>query len=128
MATLIDVGTPGPALAGVAGANGGLTGPLANNTTQTTANTIYNLNQITLTAGTWVVTGICGVLSGTEILYLNLAGGGVNSWTVQTSTDAHVSYISAVVKVAGSTPVNLTGKNNGSAVVAHSMMTATQIA
>ena len=128
MATLIDVATPGPALLELAGANSGGVGPLANNTTQTTASTVYLLNQVTLGAWTWVVTGMCGVLSGTETLYLNLSVVGSNYWTVQTANDGFVKYISAVIKLTGSTDVYLNGQNTGSAVVAHSLMTATQIA
>ncbi len=128
MATLIDVGTPGPALAGVAGSNSGLTGPLAQNTTQTTSNTVYNLNSVAITAGTWVVTGICGVLAGTETLYLSTtSAGGTNSWPVQAPTDSYNVYITAVIKVTGSTTIYLNGKNSNPSIVAHSLMLATQI-
>jgi hypothetical protein len=129
MATLINVATPGPALTSLAGSNGGGVGPLANNTTQTTAGTAYQLNSVTLGAGTWVVTGFCGVLSGTETLYLNTAAGtGANGWAVQTAYDSFVRYISAVVKLTGLTTIYLNGQNTSSAVVAHSIMIATQIA
>ena len=128
MATLIDVATPGPALLEQAGTNSGGVGPLANNTTQTTASTVYQLNSVTLGAGTWVVTGMCGVLSGTETLYLNLSVVGSNYWTVQTTEDSFVKYISAVIKLTGSSTVYLNGQNTSAAVVAHSLMIATQIA
>ena len=130
MATLINVATPGPALA-VTDAGGGTPGISGVSVVETTANTVYGLNLISLTAGTWVVTGVVNVQTGsaTQTNYLNLANAtGSNSWPVQITTGEVALKISAVIKISGTTSVYLNGKNTASTITTVSFITATQIA
>jgi hypothetical protein len=130
MATLIDVATPGPALA-VTDAGAGTPGISGTSVVETTANTVYGLNLVSLTAGTWVVTGVVNVQTGsaTQTNYLNLANAtGSNSWPVQITTGEVALKISAVIKISGTTSVYLNGKNTASTITTVSLITATQIA
>ena len=139
-ATLINVATPGPALALSAGGQS-----VAEFGSQTTcgsgiglnmAGTGYNLNSIVLGAGTWVVWGtVWNISSGTytTAVFLNSASGTAsNSWTVanqgsgtNTGTPAAVA---AVIKLAGSTTIYLNATTTLGGKTAIGMMYATQIA
>ena len=120
MATLINVATPGPALAISNGSES--TAPSSVNkfvgaeVLLSFANTAYNLNSVSLGAGTWVVLGM--YLSQQSYgdtpagLYLNSASAvASNSWTtinqgsgVYTGTPL---IVSAVVKLTGTTTIYL---------------------
>ena len=128
MATLIDAGTPGPALS-VAIYDAGGAGITGNTITETTALTVYNLGNVSVTAGTWVVMGIVGVPTGraSQTLYLNTASAvGSNSWPVQAAYNFN-NMVTAVIKVLITTTIYLNGMNTGSAIAATAIMTATQI-
>ncbi len=131
--------TVGPALAISNGSES--TAPVCQNTfvgaavTLSSANTAYNLNSVSLGAGTWVVLGMYLSYSGTPGgLYLNSASAvASNSWTtinqgsgVYTGTPL---IVSAVVKLTGTTTIYLncqspatTGNN------AYGFLVAVQIA
>jgi hypothetical protein len=132
MATLIDVATPRPALA-------------VNKTAQTTVyeiwcdtqvvettiGTVYQLDSISITAGTWVVMGLTAIGNNTQTNYLNLvAATGSNSWPVQataSSTSTNM-MIAAVIKVTGATTIYLNGKNTSGSPTITPAMFAVQIA
>ena len=141
-ATLINVGTPGPALAISNGSES--TNPTTNNmfvgayVHLSSANTAYNLNSVSLGAGTWVVLGMYLSYS-TSVdtpagLYLNSASAvASNSWTtinqgsgVYTGTPLMVS---AVVKLTGTTTIYLNCQSSASAGdYAYGFLVAVQIA
>ena len=120
MATLIDVATPATALAISNGSES--TGANSINNfvgavvTMSSANTAYNLNSVSLGAGTWVVLGMfLSLLISHDTpagLYLNSASAvASNSWTtinqgsgVYTGTPL---IVSAVVKLTGTTTIYL---------------------
>jgi hypothetical protein len=131
MATLIDVATPGPALAGLEVDSTSYAALHAAQTTETTAGTAYQLLSITLTAGTWVVTGVVFVVTpANQTNYLNLSTAtGSNSWPIITAnaTTGDNMIITAVIKVAGMITVYLNGKNTAAAILVSSLLTATRI-
>ena len=130
MATLIDVATPGPALAGLE-SDGSFAAMHCITVTETTGGTAYQLLPITLTAGTWVVTGVVFVITPVnQTNYLNLSTAtGSNSWPVITAnaTSGSNMIITAVIKVSGSTTVYLNGKNTAATISASALLTATRI-
>ena len=132
MATLINVATPGPALAvnKTAQPTSGVLGS-ENLLTQAVAGTVYQLDSISITAGTWVVMGVVLAGNNTQTLYLNLATAtGSNSWPVQataSSTSTNM-VIAAVIKVSSTTTIYLNGKNTSASTSAYPAMFAVQIA
>ena len=131
MATLIDVATPGPALAGLEVDSTSYAAMHAAQAVETTPGTVYQLLPITLTAGTWVVTGVVFVTTpANQTNYLNLSTAtGSNSWPIITAnaTTGDNMIITAVIKVSGSTTVYLNGKNTASTITASALLTATRI-
>jgi hypothetical protein len=132
MATLIDVATPGPALAvtktaqaapGVLAAEG--------QAIETTAGTVYQLDSISISSGTWLIIGVVNVFNNTQTNYLNLASAtGSNSWPVQqtaSSTSTNM-VIAAIMKVTNTTTVYLNGKNTSAYTTYAPAMFAVQIA
>ena len=101
------------------------------------ANTAYNLNSVSLGAGTWVVLGMYLSQSSTgDIpagLYLNSASAvASNSWTtinqgsgVYTGTPLMVG---AVVKLTGTTTIYLNCQSSASGSYAYGFLVAVQIA
>jgi hypothetical protein len=133
MATLIDVATPGPALNLSKTAQAYAASTLYGETpvTETLANTVYQLDSISITAGTWVVVGVTSVLYVTQTNYLNLVTAtGSNSWPVQVTASSATTNmaIAAVIKVTGTTTIYLNGKNTNSGQAAGAAMFAVQIA
>jgi hypothetical protein len=132
MATLIDVATPGPALTLNKTAQAGASGLYSDNSlTETTAGTVYQLDSISITAGTWVVIGItyCGSVNQTN--YLNLVTAtGSNSWPAQATVGGSATnqMIAAVIKVSSTTTIYLNGKNTTSNAFIYPAMFAVQIA
>ena len=137
-ATLLNVGTPGPALAAATGTNTTLKSNAtdsAGGVALTTAGTYYNLNSISLTAGTWAVFGemttggttgtITPALSGTTASGTNLA-------PVQTkaggTAQGNTEYIGAVIKVASTTTVYLNGTASIAGSTGYGTIFAIQIA
>ena len=103
---------------------------------QTLASTAYQLDSISITAGTWVVMGVLtcaepAVQNSTQTNYLNLvAATGSNSWPVQataivTSTNM---VIAAVIKVSSTTTIYLNGMNTSMYATLYPAMFAVQIA
>jgi hypothetical protein len=132
MATLIDVATPGPALNLNKTAQPTLGGlAIESPLTQTVAGTVYQLDSISITAGTWVVMGVVLALENTQTTYLNLVTAtGSNSWPVQataSSTSTNM-VIAAVIKVSSTTTIYLNGKNTGGNPSIYPAMFAVQIA
>jgi hypothetical protein len=132
MATLINVATPGPALA--VNKTAQTAGSVIWNeapVTETTIGTVYQLDSISITAGTWVVMGIVTSQLNTQTNYLNLvAATGSNSWPVQataSSTSTNM-MIAAVIKVTGATTIYLNGKNTSGNPLICPAMFAVQIA
>jgi hypothetical protein len=132
MATLINVATPGPALtvnktAQTAGVLLFGDAPVL----ETTIGTVYQLDSISISAGTWVVMGLTAIQNNTQTNYLNLvAATGSNSWSVQataSSTSTNM-VIAAVIKVTGATTIYLNGKNTGANPTIYPAMFAVQIA
>ncbi len=138
MATLIDVGTPGPALAAATGTSTALKSyatDSAGSISMITAGSYYTLNSISLTAGTWAVFGemttggttgtITPALSGTTASGTNLA-------PVQTkaggTAQGNTEYIGAVIKVAGTTTVYLNGTASITSTIGYGTIFAIQIA
>ena len=120
MATLIDVATPGPARAISNGSES--TAPVTVNkfvgalVALSSANTAYNLNSVSLVAGTWVVLGMYLSYSSTGDtpagLYLNSASAvASNSWpTINQGSGVYNGtplMVSAVIKLTGTTSVYL---------------------
>ena len=116
MATLINVGTPSPALAAATGTNT----TIKSNATDSAgpvgmlASTYYQLNSISLTAGTWAVFGEMTTAAGTITPALSATtASGTNIAPVQTiaggSSSGSTMYIGAVVKVASTTTIYLNG-------------------
>ena len=132
MATLINVATPGPALAVTKTAQIATTAIFCDIPVQeTTAGTVYQLDSISITAGTWVVMGLVAPQTNTQTNYLNLVTAtGSNSWPVQAtaSSTSTSMVITAVIKVTGPTTIYLNGKNTGSNLAIYSAMFAVQIA
>jgi hypothetical protein len=114
MATLLDMGTPTPALAL---ANGGTSTALGDDLTTygasaqvpvTTSPT--NIDSISLTVGTWVVISLVVLGDNAGTAYLSAASAvASNSWPVQTSgsfsTAPFVGVVAAKIKVATTTTV-----------------------
>lgn len=132
IATLLNAATPGPALA--TATNSGATAP---NTAVTNSlnlafgvasgGSVAQVDTISLTAGTWLVTGIYFAQGTFTGVWLNLlTATGSDSWPTQlvTKVAAHVYLKSAVIKVAATTTVFL----NGESTMANAgMLMATQI-
>jgi hypothetical protein len=132
MATLINVATPGPALAVNKTAQiAGTTIWCDTQVVETTIGTVYQLDSISITAGTWVVMGLVLPQNNTQTNYLNLvAATGSNSWPVQataSSTSTNM-MIAAVIKVTGATTIYLNGKNTSGSPTIYPAMFAVQIA
>jgi hypothetical protein len=133
MATLINVATPGPALNLSKTAQAYAASTLYGETpvTEEVANTVYQLDSISIIAGTWVVIGVTSVLYAIQTNYLNLVSAtGSNSWPVQVtanSTSTNMA-IAAVIKVTATTTIYLNGKNTDGAQAAGAAMFAVQIA
>jgi hypothetical protein len=142
MATLIDVATPATALAISNGSEA--TGPNSINhfvglvVMMSSANTAYNLNSVSLGAGTWVVLGMyLSLLISSDTpagLYLNSASAvASNSWTtinqgsgVYTGTPF---IVGAVVKLTGTTTIYLNCQSSAVAGdYAYGFLVAVQIA
>ena len=142
MATLINVATPGPALAISNGSES--TSPNLNHTFVgamvhlSSANTAYNLNSVSLGAGTWVVLGM--YLSNQNSydipagLYLNSASAvASNSWTTINQGSGVYNgtplIVSAVVKLTGTTTIYLNCQSSANAGdYAYGFLVAVQIA
>jgi hypothetical protein len=120
MATLIDVATPGPALATAQGVGGTLLYPNANvkpwgATTETsTPGTYYALNSIALGAGTWSISGVITNALGTYACLLAVAssaGSGTSLGSVvqagAVGTSPYMVSYGAVIKLAAPTTVYL---------------------
>ena len=136
-ANLIQVGTPTPALATARNAG------TFNMTNSTIVTALANmaaagapaaasgvLDSITLTAGTWVVTGFSIVDGAAVTLWLNTVSGTLSdSWPTQarTITTNYFYSKSAVIKVASTTTVYL-NETDASAANSQGFMSATQIA
>ncbi len=142
MATLIDVATPGPALAAAQSTtnntsavyNSVLLLPTAVNLT--TASTYYQLNSISIpNAGTWA---ICGAVFGTAGGYnytpviSRTTANGVAAGPMQTSgsniTFPYITSYGCVVKLTGATTLYLNASASGSGSVAQGLVYAVQIA
>ena len=139
MATLIDVATPGPALALYPGTQntaitspGLLTGPVST----LVASAPINLNSISLGAGTWAVIGVClSWASDTPptAIYLNTASAvASDSWPTQAQGTGGVGAVTplakgAVIKLTGTTTVYLNGYQTAFGG-AYGMIYAVQIA
>jgi hypothetical protein len=132
MATLINVATPGPALA-VNKTAQATPGYLAgeNLLEEPVAGTVYQLDSISITAGTWVVMGVVLAQANTQTNYLNLVTAtGSNSWPVQaTASSVNTNMvIAAVIKVSSTTTIYLNGKNTTAVATLYPAMFAVQIA
>ena len=132
MATLIDVATPGPAL-NLSKTAQTVESLLASDpfVTQTLANTVYQLDSISITAGTWVVMGVLTCGNATQTNYLNLVTAtGSNSWPVQTTASSTTTnmVIAAIVKVSTTTTIYLNGKSTGPTAYVLPTLFAVQIA
>jgi hypothetical protein len=133
-ATLLDVATPEPALTLTLGSTATASSTVefcGTATTMTTANTGYNLNSVSLTAGTWAVIGICGTTaSGTTTPYLcSTSGTKSNSWTVLTSgtgTEPASVTIAAVIKLTTTTTVYLNGSCGTASRTGYGILRAVQ--
>jgi hypothetical protein len=132
MATLIDVATPRPALA-VNKTAQAVTEYFGTDAAvvETVAGTVYQLDSISIPAGTWVVIGVGDVSYNTQTNYLNLATAtGSNSWPVQqtaSSTSTNM-VIAAVIKVSTTTTIYFNGKNTTANTTFAPAMFAVQIA
>jgi hypothetical protein len=133
--------TPGPALAISNGSES--TAPSSANkfvgalVMMSSANTAYNLNSVSLGAGTWVVLGMYLSYSSSGItpvgLYLNSASAvASNSWTtinqgsgVYTGTPL---VVGAVVKLTGTTTIYLNCQSSAGGNQAYGFLVAVQIA
>ena len=138
MATLINVATPGPALAAVKGTESAASsysyfvGSIVN---MATSSTPYNINSLSLTAGTWVVVGLVGTNSATGTLTPFLSGttaSATNLAPVQTvgtgqGTSVPAMMITSVIKVAVTTTVYLNAEDTVTAYGQGAIL-ATQIA
>jgi hypothetical protein len=132
MATLINIATPGPALAVNKTAQSSMTSIWCDaQVSETTIGTVYQLDSISITAGTWVVMGIMYPQNNTQTNYLNLVTAtGSNSWPVQanaSSTSTNM-VIAAVIKVSSTTTIYLNGKNTSGNPTIYPAMFAVQIA
>ncbi len=149
MATLIDVGTPTPALAfcPTSGMTNGQAFDVGNITmfsnagvTMTTANTPYNLDSKSLTVGTWCLTAFIvyqasspgtttAFFSGTTASATNLGAtpitAGGNGGILSSSALPFIA--TGIVKVTGTTTVYLNAENTTAGLAAQGMLIATQI-
>jgi hypothetical protein len=132
MATLIDVATPGLALAVNKTAQTATTAICCDTqVVETTIGTVYQLDSISITAGTWVVMGLVAPQINTQTNYLNLvAATGSNSWPVQATASSLSTnmMIAAVIKVSSTTTIYLNGKNTSGGPNISPAMFAVQIA
>jgi hypothetical protein len=138
MATLIDVGTPCPALAAATGTNTAVKSNAtdsAGGVSMTTAGTYYQLNSIFLTAGTWAVLGEMtdGAVTGTITPALSATtASGTNIAPVKTiaggTSQGNTMYIGAVIKVASTTTIYLNGTANTNGQTGYGTIFAIQIA
>jgi hypothetical protein len=140
MATLIDIARPGPALA-ISNGSEAAAPSSANEFVGTavslsSANTAYNLNSVSLGAGTWVVLGMCLSEYGNTPpgLYLNSASAvASNSWTTINQgsgvNGGTPLIVSAVVKLTGTTTIYLNCQSSASGGdYAYGFLVAVQIA
>jgi hypothetical protein len=129
MATLINVATPGPALQ-TSVIDSTVLGIHGLSVVFTSAGTPYELAELALTAGLWVVTGVAGFNYGVvyaPALYLNTASAvASNSWPVQINS-SYNSYISAVIKLSGTATIYLNGTTPVTTSTYYGFLTATQI-
>ncbi len=138
MATLIDVGTPGPALAAATGTSTALKSyatDSAGSISMITAGSYYTLISISLTAGTWAVFGEMTTAGTTGTITPALSGttaSGTNLAQVQTkaggTAEGNTEYIGAVIKVAGTTTVYLNGTASIASSTGYGTIFAIQIA
>ena len=138
MATLINVGTPSPALAAATGTNTTIKSngtDSAGGVGMTTAGTYYQLNSISLTAGTWAVLGEMTTGGTTGTITPALSGttaSGTNVVPVQTiaggSSQGNTMYIGAVIKVASTTTIYLNGTASISSQTGYGTIFAIRIA
>jgi hypothetical protein len=131
-ATLLNVGTPGPALAVIKtaqAAGGGLSSEAQ--TLEYMAGTVYQLDSISIPLGTWLIIGVVNVFNNTQTNYLNLASAtGSNSWPVQQTASSITTnmVIAAIVKVTSTTTIYFNGKNTSANTTYATAMFAVQIA
>ena len=98
------------------------------------ANTAYNLNSVSLGAGTWVVLGMyLSQLSSGDTpagLYLNSASAvASNSWTtINQGSGTTPLIVGAVVKLTGTTTIYLNCQSSASGNYAYGFLVAVQIA
>ena len=140
MATLIDVATPRPALAISNGSESTYPSTINNFVGAAViipANTAYNLNSVSLGAGTWVVLGMYLSFSSdgnTPVgLYLNSASAvASNSWTTINQGSGVYNgtplMVGAVVKLTGTTTIYLNCQSSASGNHAYGFLVAVQIA
>jgi hypothetical protein len=132
MATLINVATPGPALAVNKTAQiVATTFWCETQVVESTIGTVYQLDSISITAGTWVVMGVVYIEANTQTNYLNLVTTtGSNSWPVQATASSTTTnmVIAAVIKVSSTTTIYLNGKNTSGSPYVYPAMFAIQIA
>ena len=132
MATLINVATPGPALAVTKTAQLTASALFSEGyVEETVAGTVYQLDSISITAGTWVVMGVLSCGNATQTNYLNLVTAtGSNSWPVQTTASSTTTnmVIAAIVKVSTTTTIYLNGKSTGPTAYVLPTLFAVQIA
>ena len=97
-------------------------------------NTAYNLNSVSLGAGTWVVLGMyLSQLSSGDTpagLYLNSASAvASNSWTtINQGSGTTPLIVGAVVKLTGTTTIYLNCQSSASGNYAYGFLVAVQIA
>ena len=133
MATLINVATPGPALA-LAKTLQSTGASLYSDASQVeiTADQVSQLDSISITAGTWVVVAMTASTHGTtQYNYLNLVSAVNNdSWPVLTTASTNTSneIITAIIKVNGPTTIYLNGQNSLATSYVLPAMFAVQIA
>jgi hypothetical protein len=138
MATLINVGTPSPALAAATGTNTAIksNGTDSAGAVGLAAPGIYSqLNSISLTAGTWAVFGEMtdGAATGTITPALSATtASGTNIAPVKTiaggTSQGNTMYIGAVIKVASTTTIYLNGTASTSGQTGYGTIFAIQIA
>ena len=142
MATLINVATPGPALALDAGLQSYTPGSV--NSTLWTGGAVnltvagqgYQADKQTLAAGTWVVTGIVWAINGASPFpnagYLNLASNvAANSWTVANQGAGGTGtplVVTAVITLTGPTTIYLNITAAGTLGLGAGTLYATRIA
>jgi hypothetical protein len=139
MATILNIATPMPALTLDSGSTAAAV-PVNNflfaGFAVTMANgppTAYDLNSVSLTAGTWVVVGLAGTTTATTTVVPYLSSSSAvnsSSWPTKTSgtgiSPATIS-IAAVVKLTSTTTVYLNATNNAEPGTGYGALYAVQI-